>query len=87
MPAPIILKFNPNTEIERVGYIKKKLNTTSKRHIFIFRILGVFISPLHCRELAHTILSAVAGMASAKIKKYLEESAITSFSPPSHLGR
>ena len=45
-PAPGVVNSHPHQSICRVGKIRKKLNTTSKRHISTFSILGTRIFPL-----------------------------------------
>ncbi len=44
-PAPGINRECPKIEISRVGNIRKKLNTTSRRHIMALSPPGIFIFP------------------------------------------
>ena len=66
--------------------IKIVLKTTSRRHITAFKILGVTISPLHCKKEDDRELSWEKGSIRANTKKYSVASFRMPGSPPSHAG-
>ena len=59
MPAPSTPKRGMN----------RALNTTSSAHMTLFRMLGVRISPLHCKKEAASELSCKNGTMSANTRK------------------
>ena len=77
MPAPITPYFG----------MKIALKTTSSAHMAALSILGVTMSPLHCRKPEHSELSCEKGSISANTRKYADASARIASSPPSQAGR
>ena len=86
-PAPGTVISAPSNETERVGKIRKKLKTTSNRHMKMFSMLGVYIFPLLRNIPLHRILSCRKGRDRANMRKYDEASCLMASSPPSQPGR
>ena len=68
-PAPGIRRDTPSHSTERVGKMRKKLNTTSSRHISTFSIPGTRILPLQRSMLPARKLSCSRGRERAKMRK------------------
>ena len=68
-PAPGVVNVTPNHSTCREGKIRKKLNTTSKRHISTFSMLGTRIFPLQRNMPPARKFNCKAGRKSANIPK------------------
>lgn len=68
-PAPGTTKLKSRISICRVGKIRKKLNTTSSRHISTFNRLGTRMFPLHRNIPPARKFSCRAGKKSENIRK------------------
>ena len=66
--------------------INKALNTTSSTHMTAFKILGVTISPLHCKNADVREFNCENGIISEYTKKYAVAFGQIAGSPPNRIG-
>ena len=68
-PTPGTMNSHPHQSTCRVGKIRKKLNTTSQKHISTLSILGTRIFPLHRNMPPARKFNCKAGKKSENIRK------------------